>query len=68
MLSPSEGRLTVRNLVWVLIALSALGFILAVVGVFMGRPILGVGPEGMSRTCTNLAVLAIALMLATHKK
>lgn len=57
-----------RNLVWVLIALSALGFILAVVGVFMGRPILGVGPEGMSRTCTNLAVLAIALMLATHKK
>jgi len=58
----------VRNLVWVLIALSALGFILAVVGVFVGRPILGVAPEGMSRTCTNLAVLAIALMMATHKK
>ena len=68
MLSTSEGRLTVRNLVWVLIVLSAVGFILAVVGVFMGRPLLRVGPEGMSRTCTNLALLAIALMMATNKK
>lgn len=42
-----------------LTALAALGFALAVVSVFTG-PIAGIQPEGFSRACTNLALLAIA--------
>ncbi len=43
-----------------LIVLAGLGFVLAVIGVIKG-PILGVTPEGFSRACTNLALIAIAL-------
>lgn len=43
-----------------LIVLAGLGFVLAVIGVIKG-PILGVSPEGFSRGCTNLALIAIAL-------
>lgn len=45
----------------VLIGFSALGFVLAVIGVLVGGPILGVSPEGFSRGCSNLALIAIAL-------
>lgn len=50
------------NLPKALTALAALGFALAVVSAFMG-PIMGIPPEGFSRACTNLALLAIASVL-----
>lgn len=57
-----------RTLAWILIALSALGFAIAVVGALVGRSLMGVWPEGFSRGCTNLALIAIALLLASGKK
>ncbi len=42
--------------------LAALAFVLAVVASFAG-PILDTTPEGFSRACTNLALLAIALVV-----
>ncbi len=56
-----------RNLVWLLVALSALGFVLAVVGSLVGRSVLGVPPEGFSRGSANLALIAIALLLASKR-
>jgi hypothetical protein len=49
-----------RSLAIVLIVLSALGFVLAVISSFMG-PITDITPEGFSRGCSNLALIAIAL-------
>jgi hypothetical protein len=51
------------TLVKALIALSALAFVLAVVTHFFG-PIVNTAPEAYSRASTNLALLAIALVLA----
>lgn len=45
-----------------LAALAALAFALAVVSASIG-PIMGIQPEGFSRACTNLALLAIASVL-----
>jgi hypothetical protein len=50
------------NLVRVLIGLAALAFVLAVVTHFAG-PLLSTQPEAYSRASTNLALLAIALVL-----
>jgi hypothetical protein len=63
-----EGGFAVRNLVWVLIILSVVGFVGAVAGALTGRLFLGVQPEGYSRACTNLALIAIALLLVPEKK
>jgi len=57
-----------RTLAWVLIVLSAVGFVLAVVGSFVGWIVFGVTSEGYSRGCTNLALLAIALLMISGKK
>lgn len=57
-----------RHLVWILVILSAIGFILAVAGALMGNWLLGVSPEGYSRACSNLALLAIVLLLADHSR
>ena len=57
-----------RNLVWVLIVLSVVGFVGAVVGALTGQLFLGVQPEGYSRACTNLALIAIAILLVPEKK
>jgi len=51
----------------VLISLSAVGFVFAVVSSFTGA-ILGISPEGFSRGCTNLALIAIALLLTLYKE
>ena len=51
-----------RTLAKVFVGLAALAFVLAVVSVFTGR-IVHVRPEGFSRACSNLALLAIALVL-----
>ena len=50
-----------------LIALSVLGFIVAVLGAIFGLEIFGVDPEGYSRACTNLALIAIALAVCFKK-
>lgn len=52
------------TLVKALIALSALAFVLAVVASF-GGPIVNTGAEAYSRASTNLALLAIALLLTS---
>ena len=57
-----------RNATLVLIALSAVGFVFAVVGALLGRSIMGIASEGFSRACTNLALIAIALLLASEKR
>lgn len=47
-----------------LITAAAAAFVLAVVGSYAGG-IVGVSPEGFSRACNNLALIAIALSVAT---
>ena len=47
-----------------LISLAALAFVMAAVGALMGQTIMGMGPEGFSRACTNLALLAMGVSLA----
>ena len=57
-----------RSFTRVLVVLSALGFVLAVITSLTCSGILGVGPEGFSRACSNLALVAIALELAWKTK
>jgi len=52
-----------NTLAKVLTGFAALAFVLAVVTNFVG-PLLNTPAEGYSRACTNLAVLAIALVVA----
>ena len=52
------------NLVKLLIGLAALAFLIAVASGLAGTTIAGVAPEGFSRACTNLALIAIALSVA----
>ena len=47
-----------------LVSLAALAFVLAAVGALMGQTIMGMGPEGFSRACSNLALLAMGVSLA----
>jgi hypothetical protein len=49
-----------RTLAKLFVALAALAFVLAVVSIYTGR-LMDVRPEGFSRACSNLALLAIAL-------
>ena len=51
-----------------LIGLSALGFLLAVIGTLFGGRIMGVPPEAFSRACTNLALIAIGLSICFKEK
>ena len=53
-----------RKFIRLLIALSAIGFVMAVVMSLLAIPMLGVKPEGFSNASTNLALLAIALQVA----
>lgn len=53
-----------RRMMWILIILSAVGFVLAVAGSLAHVQILGVSAEGYSRACSNLALIAIAVLLA----
>ncbi len=57
-----------RTLAWLLVGLSALAFVLAAVTVLISQSILGVGAESFSRACTNLALIAIALLLTVKKE
>lgn len=57
-----------RNVAWVLVAGSAVGFICTVVVSLAGTRVLGMGPEASSRASMNLALIAIALFLASSTK
>jgi hypothetical protein len=57
-----------RNLIWLLIALSAICILLAVVTGLTNNAFFGIAPEGYSNGSTNLALLAIALLLINGKK
>ena len=60
-----------KNFIWLLIILAVLSLILAVLGsVVLQSPtgVGGVAAEGLSSACTNLLLLAIALMLVTKNK
>ena len=46
-----------------LVLLAALTFVLAVVGGAWTGPIMEIGAEAFSRACTNLALLAIAIVM-----
>lgn len=50
-----------RNVLVGLVGLSGLAFVLAVSSGLLGTTIGGIAPEGFSRACTNLALIAIAL-------
>ncbi len=50
-----------RNVLVGLVGLSGLAFVLAVSSSGLGINIGGIAPEGFSRACTNLALIAIAL-------
>jgi hypothetical protein len=50
-----------------LTALAALAFVLAVLAHFAG-PIVGTSPEAFSRACSNLALLAIALIVVFERQ
>lgn len=53
----------------ILIGLAALGFLLAVIGVlFLSGKFLGVSAEAYSRSCSNLALIAIALSYFLKKE
>jgi hypothetical protein len=55
------------NIMKGLIALSGLAFVLAVVSSLFHFNIMMVGPEGFSRACSNLALIAIALAVCFEK-
>ncbi len=59
-----------KSLSWVLIALSAVGFACSAIVAIGQFPegFCGVSAEGFSYGCTNLALLAIALLLVSEKK
>ena len=48
----------------ILIGIAALGFVLAVVSTLLGGSFLGVHAAAYSKTCNNLALIAIALTLS----
>ena len=52
------------NIIKALIALSIIAFVIAVLGSVFNFDLLGVDPEGYSRACSNLSLVAIALALA----
>ena len=56
------------NVIKILIGLTALAFILAVIGSLTDFFLLGVSPEAYSRASNNLGIIAIALSLLLKNK
>jgi hypothetical protein len=56
------------NLPKVLIGLAALAFVLAVISSLTGEPILTTRAEAFSRASSNLALIAIALLLLDRNR
>jgi hypothetical protein len=57
-----------RLLVRILIAAATVAFILAILGAIWNFRMLNVAPEGYSRACSNLALIAIALILSFRER
>jgi hypothetical protein len=58
----AEGQMDI--LIKTMIGLAALAFVMAVAGsTFISSGFLGIQPEGYSRACSNLALIAIGLSL-----
>jgi hypothetical protein len=53
-----------RHMMWILIALAAVAFVMAAVATLAGSSIMRVSAEGFSRASANLALIAIAVLLA----
>ncbi len=49
------------------VLLALLTFVIAVVGAWTG-PIVGIGAEAYSRACTNLALLALAMVMVFEEE
>ena len=58
----------IRWISWILIILSAIAFLFAVLTAITDLRIMNLQPEGYSRACSNLALLAIALWFIGVKK
>ena len=56
------------NILKALIALSCLAFVIAVLGSVLGFDFLGVDPEGYSRACSNIALIAIGLAVCFKER
>ena len=52
------------HIIKILIALSIIAFIIAVFGSIFNFDLLGVDPEGYSRACNNIVLIAIALAIS----
>ena len=50
-----------------LVLLAVITFVLAVVGAWTGA-ILGIGAEAYSRACTNLALIALAIVMVFEEQ
>lgn len=53
-----------KAIIRVLIAISVLGFVLSVISTLLGGSLFGVHAPAYSKTCNNLALIAIALTLS----
>ena len=51
-----------------LVILSGVAFVLAVIGALFSVNVLSVAPEALSRACSNLALIAIALAVCIKKE
>jgi hypothetical protein len=56
------------NIIKGLIVLAALAFVVAVFEALLHFNLLGIEPEGFSRACNNLALIAIALAVCCKKE
>jgi hypothetical protein len=58
------------NIAKALCALSCVAFVIAIISVLFNVSFIGTSPEGYSRVCNNLALIAIALAVCfkTEKK
>lgn len=52
-----------RNVAMALVVLSGLGFLMAVMVILLTGPVAGISAEGFSRASSNLALIAIALIV-----
>ena len=57
-----------KNVILILILLSGLSFVIAVFSPTTGAGFMGIASEGFSRASSNLALIAIALLLFLEKK
>ncbi len=57
-----------KNLIWLLIALSACCFVIAAIQSVWHFDFINVQPEGFSSASANLVLIAIALLLVLKKK